>query len=214
MKQLALIIACALVAGSALAQPQVRAGKWEATLQTRYIASQSLTSDRGTALSLEDDLGWGFGMGYNFSEKFNLGFAFSWRSLGYNATAVTQDDPQETLSYNGVMDTSTAMITGRWTPRPGRISPYISGAAGWVAIDSNIYAGSEGVCYWDPWWGYVCGTYSSTYGTNEAGYELGLGVDFQLSTELFVRVGYDHGWLDLETYDGSDMFRVDFGGVF
>jgi len=216
MKHVFLILAVLILAVSAQAQTptQVRTGKWEATLQTRYVASQDLTNDRGASLSLEDDLGWGFGFGYNFSDKFNLGFGLSWRALGYNATAISQDDPQENISYNGTMNTSTVMITGRWTPLPGRITPYVSGGVGWVAVDSNIYAGTEGVCYWDPWWGYVCGTYSQTYGTDSASYEMGLGLDFSLSPELFVRVGYDHNWLDLESYDGADMFRLDFGGIF
>ncbi|MCP4292922.1 MAG: outer membrane beta-barrel protein [bacterium] len=218
MKRTVFTFLILLIAGSALAQtrnhPQIRTGKWDFRVQTRYIASKETSDDHGASLSMEDDLGWGFGLGYNFNEKFNLGFMFSWRSLGYNAQAISQDDPNDLFNYNGTMDTSSMVISGFYTPMEGTITPYINGGIGWIGIDSNIYAGSNGYCWWDPWWGYICGVYDQTYGTNAATYELGVGLDVKLNHNLFVRIGYDHGWVNLDAYDGADMFRFDIGGVF
>lgn len=188
-----------------------RAGRWETSLQTRYTASQNYTGAGGSTLSLEDDLGWGFGFGYNYDQRFSLGMLFSWRSVPYDATAVDSVDPQITEQYSGSLNTSTIAFGGEWNLLPGRITPYASGGIGWVIIDSNIAAGIGTGCWWDPWWGYVCDTYVRTYAVDAFTSRLGLGVRAELAESMFVRVGYEHGWMDLDTVGDTNMFRVDIG---
>lgn len=220
MKRTLLVLAVLMMVFAGLAEAQygtrnqTRAGRWEASLQTRTAFSKDVESGDGSSLSLDSDLGWGFGFGYNFSDQFNLGFLFSWRSNPYSATIVSADDPQDIEKYSSYLDTSTFMITARWTPLKGAISPYVEGGGGWMNIDSNIVAGIGSGCWYYPWYGYVCGSYPVTYGKDTSAWDLGAGVHLMVSQTLFFRVGYEHAWLNLGSYDGSDMFRLDFGGLF
>jgi len=188
----------------------VRANHWDFSLQTRYTASRE--SHKGeSSLDLQDSLGWGFGFGYNFNQRFNLGMVFTWRSVKYNTRFVDPDDPNNIKNYSGEMSTSTIAVTGDWNLLQGPITPYLSGAIGWMMVDTNIFAGYQSGCWWDPWWGYICGNYTSTYGFNDAVASLGAGMRFDLSPSVFARVGYQRGWTDREASSGTDMFRIDIG---
>jgi opacity protein-like surface antigen len=208
---LAAVAAEAQPTSSTLGRRQMgRAGQWDFSLQTRYTASQNYANDNGSALWLKDDLGLGFGFGYHLDERFNLGMAFTWRSIRYDATAVDPDDGS-LHGYNGTMDTGTVAIAGDWNLLPGRFTPYVSGSLGWMLIDTNIVAGIGSGCWYDPWLGYVCGSYVSTYGVDSGFASLGAGVRWQMAESVFMRVGYDHGWLDAGPVDDTNMLRIDIG---
>ena len=220
MKRTILAVAVLMLVFTGLAEAQygrpapIRQGRWEASLQTRTTSSKDFTGEGGSTVSMDSDFGWGFGFGYNFSDQFNLGMLFAWRSIPYNATIVSEDDPQTVERYNSYLDTSTLALTARWTPLAGMISPYVEGGVGWINIDSNVVAGVGGGCWWDPWWGYVCGNYPVTYGKDTSSFDLGAGVNLMVSQSMFFRVGYEHAWVNLDGYNGADMFRLDFGGLF
>lgn len=220
MKRTLMVLAVLMMVFAGLAEAQmqrggpIRAGRWEASLQTRTTFNKDITGEGGSTVSLDSDLGWGFGFGYNFSDQFHLGALFSWRSNPYSASIVSADDPDVVERYNSYLDTSTFMIMARWTPLKGMISPYVEGGGGWVNIDSNIVAGVGSGCWWDPWYGYICGNYPVTYGKDSSAWDLGVGVNLMVSKSLFFRVGYEHAWVNLDSYDGADMFRLDFGGLF
>ena len=221
MKRKILVLLClaCLFAGFADAQTRptrrnvkpVRANRWDFSLQTRYQTSRDFSAEQGSSLELQDSLGWGFGFGYNFNQRFNLGMVFSWRSVNYNATAIDGDDPDNTHRYSGSMSISTIAITGDWNLLQGPITPYLNGNLGWMLVDTNIFAGYNGGCWWDPWWGYVCGNYPTTYGVNATVASLGAGMRFDLSPSVFARVGYERGWTDIDRTSGTNMVRIDIG---
>jgi opacity protein-like surface antigen len=212
-----LTLALILVASQAAAQSSTfrrgdsRYSRWEFSLQTRYMAGQSFDGDGGSSLNLEDDLGWGFGFGFNRSENLYLGMYFTWRSAPYSAAVVDYDDPNVSESYSGRLDTSGFGFEGQWNISAGKFTPYLSGGLGWTLIDSNIYAGLESGCWWDPFWGYWCDTYATTYAVNVFGANLGLGGRFDVSDGIFIRAGYEHSFIDDPTIDGADLFRFDIG---
>ncbi len=212
-----LSVAVVMLASMACAQTtsyqptMTRTDRWEWTLQTRYTTSQTIERDYGSKLEFEDDLGWGFGFGYHFNQRFDLGMIFSWRTVDYQATVTDRDDPTRELYYSNELSASTIGLAGDWNILPGKFVPYVSGAIGWTLLDTNIYAGSDWGCYWDPWYGYICYDYSTTWGTDEFTYSLGLGLRVELTPQFFAKVGYEHAWLDGDSYEGADMFRVDIG---
>jgi hypothetical protein len=78
-------------------------------------------------------------------------------------------------------------------------------------IDTNIVADYYTGCWYDPWWGYVCNGYTSTYGWDGLSYGGGVGLRFEPNEAVFFQVGYEKNWVDLDSVDGFDMFRVDLG---
>lgn len=217
MKRCAIGLAILALLATDVAQAQLggpaarREGRWEFTLKTAYTWAEDLKGEYGSSVELEDDLGWGFGFGYNVSNQINLGLSFSWRSMSYYATIVDAEHLEDTSSYSNWLDVGTMAVTGEYCFLRSRFTPYASGALGWTTLDTNIIADTSYGCWWDPWWGYVCSDYSSTYGSDAVSWSLGAGMRFELSPAVFLRIGYEHGWVDVDTFDGSDMLRMDLG---
>jgi opacity protein-like surface antigen len=188
-----------------------RTERWDLGIETRYTTSRDFSGKNNTALKLDDDLGWGFGFGYNINERVNLGFLMSWRSISYTATYFDATDAATPLNYGGWLDTGTFALMGQYNILPKTFTPYVNGGIGWTLVDTNIVADYYAGCWYDPWWGYICDGYTSTYGTDAASFALGAGIRFEPSEAVFIQVGYEKNWLDLDSADGFDIFRVDVG---
>ncbi len=188
-----------------------RTERWDFSIETRYTDSAEFDGAYGTSLKLEDDLGWGFQFGYNLNERFNLGLLMSWRSISYTATYFDQTDPTTALSYGGWLDTGTFAAMGQFNLLPKTFTPYVNGGIGWTLIDTNIVADYYAGCWYDPWWGYICNGYTSTYGTDTASYLVGVGVRLEPSEAVFIQGGYERAWLDGASTDGFNMVRIVLG---
>jgi opacity protein-like surface antigen len=176
---LTILILCA----ASLAQAQAdltrgkvysRTGKWDYSFQTHYIGANDVSGEGGSSLSFQDNLGWGFGFYYNFNTKFSLGVDFGWQSIHYTAVTVDGADPSHTETYSNKLDTSKFGLAGNWNILPGRYTPYVNAGIAWGMVDTNIFAGWGSGCYYDPIFGYICGTYPATYGTDTTVYNIGL----------------------------------------
>jgi opacity protein-like surface antigen len=216
IKMIMLVTLIVILAATGIAQAQggyqsSRQGAWEVSLQTRYITSSDHDGSGGSKVHIDDDLGWGFGFGYNITHNFNLGLNFTWRAVPYQATIVDGANPNNTQVYSNWLDTGNIMLHAEYALTRTRIAPYVSGSIGWMAIDTNIYAGSDYACWWDPWWGYVCSGYNYSYGDDVAAYGLGAGGRIELTRNAFLRVGYEHGWIGGDTYTGKNILRIDLG---
>lgn len=188
--------------------------RWEFSIQTRYTADQTYDGEGGSSLKLEEDLGWGFGFGYNLSQHWYLGMIVSWRTIPYTAIVVDASDPDSRSSYGGQVDVSTFGFEADWYILQGPLTPYVLGSFGWTLIDTNVYAGSLPSCWWDPWWGPICGNVPATYGKNTVAYNIGAGGRFELSKSFHVRLGYEYNRLDAASISGTSMIRLDIGWRF
>lgn len=198
-------------AGNALNKgPTNRGETWDFTIQTRYAGKTTFAGEGGSSAELEADLGWGLGFGYNVNERFNMGFAFTWRNPNYTATVVP-DEVDESGVYSNWMDMGTIALTAEWNILPKTITPYINGAIGWTLINTNIPADMYSGCYYDPWYGYVCGSSYSTYGSDAMSYSIGLGLRMELNDAAFIRVGYEYDGISHEGSEGVNIFRADVG---
>ncbi|HEX6790225.1 MAG TPA: hypothetical protein VF247_02855, partial [Candidatus Krumholzibacteria bacterium] len=140
---------------------------------------------------------------------------FSWRTIDYTATDVDQTDPLNTTSYSGWLDTGNFAASAIFNLLPKALTPYVQGTVGWAMVDTNIPSGFASGCWWDPWWGYICDGYATTYGEDGVAYSLGGGISLQPSEIFFVRVGYDRMWIDMDdASDNADLFRVDAGFLY
>jgi len=100
----------------------------------------------------------------------------------------------------------------------GPISPFIEAGFGWTNVDSNIISGPPITgCWWDPWWGYICDTFFSTYSENLTSYSAAAGLRWDFNNYYGMRAAY--GILELDTRSGTenaqfDMWRVEFAWRF
>lgn len=198
-----------------------RKGKWEITLQPRYLTGETVGFSGGSSIKIDDDLGFGMGFGYNLTDRFALHLDWSWSNVDYKATIATTDaigNPTGTDTYSGELDTSTVALNLTAHLLEGPVTPFVVGGIGWTYVDSNIPSGPpSGSCWWDPWYGYICTSYQDTYGADEFSYSLGIGVRADVSPGFFLRGSWIWQWVDFSRSAGTSPFdggRLDIGFSF
>lgn len=221
MKKLILMI-CALaflsltISEDANAKQTRRDGKWEASFQLLNSQSADINGEKGTGIEIEDDIGWGFTLGYNINPHILVNFEFASTTPRYDATLIDEDD--ESYSVKHKMDLYHSQFNVVYNFLTEQFTPYVQAGAGWSYIDSNIASGPPTtVCWWDPWWGrYVCDGYQNTYNDTRFSYNIAAGVRYELDNSLFFRASYQQSWVDLS--NSSDLsigsVHLEIGSIF
>jgi opacity protein-like surface antigen len=199
---------CVLCSQAALAERQPG---WDFGGDLVYQDSKDINFDGGSFANIEDDLGIALAFGYRFNERFELTFGLDWNSADYDFQVIS-DPAILSFSGKGEIESFTPKIGLNVNILKGDLTPYISGGVGWAFIDTNIPdAPPQTTCWWDPWWGYYCGTFQSTRSIDELTYDLGVGVRWDLSSTMTLRFGYTKHWLDIgeaTSTPGFDQIRL------
>jgi opacity protein-like surface antigen len=210
-------IGLALLLCSAAALADRQPG-WDFGGEVLYQFSQDVDFKGGSHADLDDDLGLALSFTYRFNSRFELLFGVDWNSIDYSA-----DIAPAPTSPGGPIIGSGFSVDGTleyWTPRvgvnfnllEGDFTPYATAGVGWSFIDTNVPEGRpQSTCWWDPWYGYVCGTFQNTKSIDELTYNVGLGVRWDLRGALSLRFGYERHWIDLNdasSTPGFDQLKI------
>jgi len=189
-----------------------RGGKWEMFIPLSYVNSSTISGQNGSHADINSDWGLGFGGGYNVNDNFQINGTFTWAYRSYEATIVQSDGASK--KYNNFMDSATLSMNGVFYLLKGNITPFVSGGVGFTYVDTNIPTSpSSTVCYWDPWWGYVCGGYAPTKTENDLSYNAGVGVRYDVNRKFGMQAGYYKMWIDYSkagSMPDFDSWRFDF----
>jgi len=193
-----------------------RKDRWEIAFQSNYLDSQHITFDGGADATINEEYSFGFGIGYNFSEHWALDFNLNWGDVGFSGNRILEDGSPEPISGN--LFTNSMLFTGIYNFSAKRFTPFVGATLGWTFIDSNIPNGPpQNVCWWDPWWGYICGPYQPTHTTTELTYGASAGFRFDVKDNLFLRLSAAKKWIDFSRASNSTdftSFRFDIGLMF
>jgi len=215
--RLTVFLLAAIYAAGASAQSAQRGGKWEFTLQPQYTHGMSFDTGHGSGGEVDSSLGFGFGVAYNLNNNLSIGGEFTWGSASYVAT-IADAGTGATTTAQGTLISNTFRLNATWNFLPGDFTPFIVGGIGSTYIDTNIpSAPPTNTCYWDPWWGYYCGTYYPTRTAYYVSYMGGLGLRWEIDRSIFVRAVANRQWLDVGGSLGTvwtDQYRVDLGFKF
>jgi opacity protein-like surface antigen len=176
---------------------------WEATLLLQSQTSVSEEFEGGSTLDIDSSTGFGFAIGWNWTEKVNLSWRFSLNKPDYTASIVPNDpeDPEkvpQVVSYK--MSNYSNQFNFTYNFLKGRFTPFVQAGVGWTKLDSNIPAGPPDInCWWDPWWGYICFDDWKTYKTSQFTYSLGLGLRWDINGALFMRGSYNREFISLDS---------------
>ncbi len=204
-------LALLLFSGAVLAE---RRPGWEFGGEVVYQSSQDLNFDGGSSASLNDDVGLAVTLAYRFTKRLELLLGLDWNVIDYDVN-VAPGDAAAGLGFSGSGELES------WTPRvgvnfnflEGNLTPYVTGTVGWSFIDTDIPDGPpQNACWWDPWWGYYCGTFVNTRNIDEFAYGVGAGLRWDVSSAISVHLGYEKHWLDLgEASSTPDFDQVKLG---
>ncbi|WP_440874945.1 outer membrane beta-barrel protein [Thalassotalea sp. PLHSN55] len=197
--------------------PSVRSGKWEATFMLTHNDERFLQGQALSSVDIKEATGWGASVGYNFNEHFLVNLEMLSSVPNYQATFVTDEvDPQlETINHK--MNVVHTQLNAVYNFSAERLSPFVQGGVGWTYVDSNIADGpAQGICWWDPWWGYVCDGFQPTYHESNFSYNLGVGLRYELSNEMIFKVSYRRSYSELNgnTDLNLDIFTFEIGAFF
>ncbi|NNJ64684.1 MAG: porin family protein [Xanthomonadales bacterium] len=185
----------------------IRYKNFEVSLLVQGQQGISEDFEGGSTLDIDDEFGWGFSIGWNWTEKWNLAYQFSLVKPKYSATLVPEDPMDVPRTIDFTMSKYAHQFNATYHFLSGPITPYIQAGAGWTKLDSNIIDRPPITgCWWDPWWGYICTTTWTTYDTTEFSWNAGLGLRWDVNGALFLRGSYnrefvkvDSGSLDFDT---------------
>ena len=186
-----------------------RAERWEFTVQAHPLGSQSIKFNGGSEIDTNSDVGWGFGIGYNFNDHLELSFDINWNSPTYDAKIASATTPGTFTRASSEMSISNLQFNLFYNFLTGPVTPFVSAGLGSTYIDSNIaYGAPVGTCWWDPWWGYTCTGYQPSYSTNLFSYNASAGVRWDVTRDVFLRAAIGEGWIDWQNGGGKNSFTT------
>jgi opacity protein-like surface antigen len=176
-----------LLAGNTVsAASSDRSRSWEATIQVLGTGSESRDGENGSGVELDSATGWGFGLTYNFNEHLAVGFDGAFVKPKYTATFNTDEDGLVSLRHKASV--FNGQLNGTWNILKGPFTPYLQLGIGWTHIDSNVADGPPVTgCWWDPWWGYVCSNFYSTYKDTRFSWGGGAGLRYDFQNRMFIK---------------------------
>ena len=224
MHKFSLIILVFLAPAISMAQGynSGRAHSWDFTIGGLYQKADVASGDGGSSLEVDDELGFGFNIGYNLSNHLNISADFDFLKPDYTAVVITEPNPpdgsQETTRIDHRLTQFNGRLKGTYYFTEGPFVPYIEAGFGWSNIDSNVASGPpQGFCWWHPWWGYICETFVSTFSATEFSYGGGLGLRYELAGDSFIKASYNLWLLDTSGPRAEpelETFRIEYGWRF
>ena len=210
MKSRYIVTLAAICSAWSLAAQAGRDTGWEFGGELIYQDSLDFSSDGGSSASLDSDLGIAFTFGYRMNEKLEFIFGLDWNNIDYTAHLVDADPPfTGNVDVKGTLEAFTPRVGVSYNFMDGPITPYVSGTIGYAFIDTNIPTGPPVTsCWWDPWYGQICGTWQNTRSADDFMYGVGAGVRWDVNDAWSVKFGYDKRWIDTSGSPSLDQIRL------
>jgi opacity protein-like surface antigen len=186
---------------------------WEFGADAIYQFADDISFEGGSLADLDDDVGISLSFGYRFNSRLDLQLALDWNTVDYEIDVAPGTVGQLGFSAEGDLESFTPRLALNFNILEGDLTPYLTGGVGWSFIDTNIPDGpAQSGCWWDPWWGYVCGTWQSTRSLDELTYSLGAGVRWDISDVITLKLAYEEHWLELDQANSTPALdQIKFG---
>ncbi len=224
MRKIVLVMTLFLIPAICVAQGYNRgkAQTWEFSVSGIYQQAYVASGDGGSSLVVDDEVGFGFNVGYNFSNNLNVSADFDYLKPRYSAVIITEPDPPDGTMGTTTIDHKMSQFNGRlkasYSFTEGPFFPYIEAGLGWTYLDSNVASGPpQGVCWWHPWWGPICSTFTDTFSSTEFSYGGALGIRYDMPGNSFIKASYNLWVLDTGSTRADpelESFRLEYGWRF
>ena len=203
-------------------------GTWDISIGAIYQDSLSAGGEGSdmmaetpdsSSLKIDNELGFGFSFAYNITDHLAVGLDIDWLRPDYKATLVPDDPNESETVIDHELTQWNWRLKGSYNFTDGPLVPYVDLGYAWTNIDSNVIEGEPITgCWWDPWFGYICRDFYTTFSSTESGWGGGVGLKYFLpGGGSFLRLSWNR-W-ELEAGGSSDdftleSFRFDYGWRF
>lgn len=215
MKNRYMVALAAVCSAWSLAAHADRDTGWEFGGELIYQDSSDISGDNGSTAAIDSDVGLALTFGYRVNAKLEVQMGIDWNSMDYKANLVSADLPNVSVGVDGELESFTPRVGVNFNFIDGPITPYVNGTIGYSFIDTNIPDGPpQSGCYWDPWYGQICGSWQSTRSVDAFIYGAGLGVRWDTSDTLSVKLEYQKRWIDASDAGTPDFDQIKLGVAF
>ncbi|WP_181898452.1 outer membrane beta-barrel protein [Alteromonas aestuariivivens] len=200
LASLLFVFACSVQAND-LSRIEHRAGSWEAGFSLSYVDSFSIDGRNSSHIEIEDDVGFGGTFGYHVNDHLLVSVDFTHNEQSYQAQVIPDDNTQEPYFIQHALSNDSFAVSTTYHFYPTVFTPFVTAGIGWNTLDSNIRRDDYGgtVCWWDPWWGYVCDDYYSTYSDTAFSYGFGAGLRWNIAHNFVLKASLNQRWLDVDS---------------
>lgn len=192
-----------------------RSDRWETSLKMVGSESFDVSGTNNSSVDVDNDFGWGFSLGYNFNPHLLVNFEWTSITPKYAATLIKDDGYEYELNHK--MNFYNSQINVIYNFMADSFTPFVQAGAGWSYMNSNIADGPPNtICWWDPWWGYICESYQNTHSDSRLSYNVAAGVRYELDNSMFFKASYQQVWIDLSDAStaGFGMYHLEIGSMF
>ena len=212
MKSRYIVMLTTICSAWSLAAHAGRDPGWEFGGEVIYQDSKNISADGGSSAAIDSDVGLALTFGYRVSERLEVNFGLDWNNVDYKANLISADLPNLSASVDGELESFTPRVGVNFNFLEGPITPFVNGTIGYSFIDTNIPDGPPQTgCWWDPWYGQICGTWQSTRSVDEFIYGAGVGVRWDTSDTLSVKLEYQKRWIDSNNAGSPDFDQLKLG---
>ena len=184
MKSRYIVTLAAVCSAWSLAAHADRDIGWEFGGELIYQDSQDISCDDGSSASIDSDVGMALTFGYRMSERLELNFGLDWNNDRLQRISRRRTTSRSQRRHvEGELESFTPRVGVNFNFMEGPFTPYVNATIGYAFIDTNIPDGPPQTgCWWDPWYGQICGTWQETRSAEEFVYGVGLGVRWDTRT--------------------------------
>lgn len=179
---------------------------WQARVGASYQPTTDVDFDGGSRVEFNSSTAFLIGIGYELSNHFEIGANFTYDDRDYEGL-LAGDEPDEDFPVLGNMETMGVMFDLSYYFLTGRFRPFLTTAAGWNFVDTNVETRPPQVgCWWNPWYGYICESFQDTKNVDGFAYQVGAGVNYRFTPSVSLSGSYKMSWLDMPKADGTPTF--------
>ena len=218
MKQL-LLLALLAAATPALAQFQPRGGWNEWSMHLFVVGSKQYEFEGGASARNDGGAGVGLSMARNLNNYFAVGLEGTYAEFDYRASiAPGSGNAGPGFETHGDMESVSLRVHATWNLLSGPLTPFLTGAAGVIFLDTNLRGEAPAnACWVYPWYGQVCG--DKVPGTTLTRFSYGLGAGLRYDLPHYYKQGFVRAYVGGEWIQFSEALssvgyitvRADFG---
>lgn len=190
-----------------------RAGFWEAAFFLNYLGGEDLDLDGTLDSDIDNNMGWGLGFHYNLNSHWNLGFDMAFNNPDYSVDFIDRSDGDNAGNVVNIDHDASrfdAQFNVQYNILTGPITPFVQAGIGWTYIDSNVVESLDLYCngyYYYPY----CRTYANTYDDTSFSYNLGVGLRWDVTNQIYLKAAYIQQWVDSDGAPEPQTGRLEVG---
>lgn len=194
-------------------EPLDRAHKTEVYGIGQYLHSEDITfaGPKGDVTMAMDDTGLGgIGFGYHLNNYLSVRTELLFGSANFRGDLPTAAGGTVAIQQDVLVQTGRLNLDYNIINR--RLTPFVTAGIGYQYLEAELdQLPPAEVCWWDPWWGWVCSDAQPIASDFQFTWNAGVGVRWDINDHLFVKVLAGANWVQ---YSGAQDLTTQFEAVF